>query len=212
MIYIIIALAIILFIFHKQIKKIRPGGVVRIKQNHNYHPFKINEIVRIDKSLGNGVYSAEQYSIYDRSSSIWYLHEKDIEAVGFFKKIYITRSDGKIYLIRWTLFTCKYFSLKVHKFLLSDDNISHDHPWDFVTFIIRGGYIEYIPTFMGSYFPAEFNPEKSKIHHPGDILYRPAKWIHRIEVHQTCWTFVITLRKKQSWGFYTVDGFKEFQN
>mgnify|MGYP003448137758 CR=1 FL=1 len=34
------------------------------------------------------------------------------------------------YLVIYTLFTCKWFSIKIHKILISDPSDMHDHPWD----------------------------------------------------------------------------------
>ncbi len=112
--------------------------------------------------------------------------------LGIRKRI-IRREDNADYLIRWTLFTCPLFSIKFHKILVSDYDCMHDHPWAFITLLLKGGYVEHTPT-------------GSKIYHPGRLLYRPAKYVHRLEIHQPCYTLVVTFRKVRSWGFITKRG------
>jgi hypothetical protein len=105
----------------------------------------------------------------------------------------IYRGDGKPYLIRYTPFTCKAFSIKIHNILLSDPSCQHDHPWSFLTVILKGGYIEHTPT-------------GSKYHSAGTTLYRPAEFAHRLEVDKPVWSFVITFKKVRKWGFFTKKG------
>ena len=112
----------------------------------------------------------------------------------FFKKRKdITRDNGDIYLKRWNLFECKFFSVKLHNIILSDYDCHHDHPWSFISFIIKGGYVEY-------------KDGTSKIIHPFSLLWRPAKTSHRLELHQPCWSLVITFKKTRQWGFFTKEG------
>lgn len=124
----------------------------------------------------------------------------------FFKKRVICREDGKPYLIRWNLFECCWFSLKVHKILISDYDCHHDHPWSFLSFILWGGYVEHVTRYReaGS---AKVKYITSHLYGPGSILFRRADHIHRLEIHQPAWTFVITFKKIKEWGFYTPAGF-----
>lgn len=61
----------------------------------------------------------------------------------FFKKKVIHRGDNKPYLVRYNLFECELFSIKIHHILLSDDDCQHDHPWSFISVILWGGYTEH---------------------------------------------------------------------
>ena len=115
----------------------------------------------------------------------------------YHKKTIIERGDGADYLIRYSIFTCKWFAIKVHKILLSDHDCLHDHPWKFISFIIKGGYVEH--TVKGS-----------RIYHPMNLLIRPAEFKHRLELHQPAWTVVITFKKVRVWGFHTPKGFVEW--
>ena len=47
------------------------------------------------------------------------------------------------FLWRWNLMYRKGFTVKLHRFLRSDPARDlHDHPWDFVSIILWGGYYE----------------------------------------------------------------------
>lgn len=113
------------------------------------------------------------------------------------KKKVISRHDDEAYLIRYSIFSCPFFAVKIHKILLSDNACLHDHPWKFISLILKGGYIEH-------------TEEGSKIYHPGQILRRPAEYKHRLEIHQPAWTLVITFKKVRQWGFWTPFGFVEW--
>lgn len=120
----------------------------------------------------------------------------------FLKKRIISRDDGKPYLIRHNLFECKHFSIKIHKILLSDFDCPHDHPWAFFSIILHGGYIEHRYNDKGFV--------KSKIYHPFNMLYRKALDRHRLEIHQPCYTFVITFKRTRIWGFWNLTKFIPF--
>lgn len=111
----------------------------------------------------------------------------------FFKKSIIYREDRKPYLVRYSLFSCRWFALKLHHILLSDQSCQHDHPWSFLTFLIWGGYVEHTPT-------------KSKVYSRFSLLYRHATYVHRLEIYQPVWSIVITFKKFREWGFITPKG------
>jgi hypothetical protein len=149
------------------------------------------------------------------------------------KKKIITRFDNKPYLIRWTLFNLGFISCKVHKIILSDDSCLHDHPWAFISIILRGGYVEervvkwtdfdynrsiisepgmkVTKVTIDSYknFLVDSDNNKlglieKKIYGVGSIIYRKAKDTHRLEVYsQPAWTLVFTFKKTRMWGFFT---------
>lgn len=118
----------------------------------------------------------------------------------FFKrKKVIVREDGKPYLVRWNLFECRWFSIKLHRILISDDDCLHDHPWSFISIILRGGYVE--------------QSEKSfKLYGVGSILFRKATWKHRLIIYQPATTLVITFKRVRSWGFWTKQGWIHWAN
>ncbi len=49
--------------------------------------------------------------------------------IGGIRKKTLMREEEK-YLIRISLFKCKWFTIKLHKALMSDPAVPHDHPWN----------------------------------------------------------------------------------
>ena len=102
------------------------------------------------------------------------------------------------YMIRWFVIPRNRFcNVYLHNFLKDDDDRAlHDHPWSFVSIILKGGYIERTE--------AGLNPRFA-----GSIAFRRAKHRHQVELfddHQTqskkpCWTVIITGPKRRTWGF-----------
>lgn len=117
-------------------------------------------------------------------------------------KVIITRSDGEAYLIRYNLIQCRWFTLKLHKICKSDDACLHDHPWTFYSLILWGGYVEHTEDAEGI--------RRVRICHPFSILKRPAHHRHRLEIHQTAWTLVLTSKRVRQWGFWTPAGWVEW--
>jgi hypothetical protein len=128
------------------------------------------------------------------------------------KKKVITRWDNEPYLIRYTLMTTPWFSIKIHKILLSDDACLHDHPWSFLSIVLKNGYKEYhhrnghaFTSFKndGTY---TLNETVYKHIKAPAILYRKANWAHRLVVDKPATTLVITFKKTRQWGFFTPSG------
>lgn len=162
--------------------------------------------------------------------------EKKYPFLEMFKKEIITRDDGVPYLIRNTLFRIgRYFSIKYHKIVTSDDACLHDHPWPFISIILKGGYYEWTyateEELARGYKDKYVNIFKrgkdgewliKKWYGPGRIIYRPANWAHRLELSETvkfnaenkrletvsipCHTLIFTGKIVRPWGFFTPTG------
>ena len=125
-----------------------------------------------------------------------------------FKEV-ITRGDGKPYMERYQLFKCRWFRIYLHHFISSDDLCLHDHPLSFITFILKGSYIE--ETFDGKIWNPIGNVNlnqsfKRKKIKTFSIHYRPATWTHRVVIDKPCWTLFIGFKYKRQWGFWTKFG------
>lgn len=107
-----------------------------------------------------------------------------------FKPLIIRNCEGDPYLIRWKLLRTPWFSIYLHHILRRE---MHDHPWNFMTLIMTGGYTEH--TLKGSRF-----------HPSGSLLYRPTPWAHRLELKRPVWTLVFVGPRKREWGFHTQSG------
>lgn len=123
-----------------------------------------------------------------------------------FRKRNITREDSSIYMTRWYIFDCKFFGIKLHKIVMSDYDCCHDHPWDFISIILKGGYVEHTE------IKSTLIEKESRIYHPGSILFRKAEHRHKLEIHQPCWTLVLTLKRRRKWGFWTSKGWIHWKN
>lgn len=53
-----------------------------------------------------------------------------------------TAGPDDVYLIRYYVVRSKWFNLFIHQFLRSDRDDLHDHPWHFVTYLVKGAYTE----------------------------------------------------------------------
>ena len=108
------------------------------------------------------------------------------------------RNDSEPYLERYYIFLKDRitfpFNIFIHKFLKSDTEDLHDHPWDFIS----------IPLWPGYY---EHTVNKVEWRGPGSFRYFKAETLHRIELgpKKYCWTLFIPLKKKRIWGFNTKD-------
>ena len=127
------------------------------------------------------------------------------------RKRVIKDINGDDYLQRYYVFlkdrVSSPFNIFIHKFLLSDTDDMHNHPWSYITIILKGGYWE--ETFVDN----DLNKEKvKKWCGPGYFKYVDANHIHRITLKDNvdCWTLFIPFSQKQEWGFYKFIG-KSYQ-
>lgn len=65
----------------------------------------------------------------------------------FFRKtiLRIKNEYGPIYLIRYSILSTPWFAIKLHNIMMNDDDCVHDHPWSFLSIILKGGYWEFTP-------------------------------------------------------------------
>lgn len=119
------------------------------------------------------------------------------------KPHFVIGGDDAPYMLRWYLIPRNpLFNIYLHKFMRDDDDRAlHDHPWWFVSLILKGCYVE--------------KTETGHLHRTrGEIAYRPATHRHRVILERRsngdikpCWTLVMTGRKKRTWGFWCPKGF-----
>ena len=119
-------------------------------------------------------------------------------------RVIMDRLDGEPYLERYYVFLRDRnrfpFNIFLHKFLKSDPDDVHDHPWPFATVILRGGYWEWRPQFNHL---GEKTGEIAKWCGPGSFRTAQATTYHRIELDPdiTCWTLFMPGAKQRDWGF-----------
>ena len=136
------------------------------------------------------------------------LWKKGMDYIGR-KRIILDRESTDPYLERYYIFlkdrTSFPFNIFIHKFLKSDPDDLHDHPWGYTTLILYGGYWEYYK-----------NDDGDVVKHwcgPGKLQTRPANHTHRIELDKTnpiCWTLFIPRKRQREWGFYLNNNFSNW--
>jgi hypothetical protein len=120
------------------------------------------------------------------------------------KRVIMDRIDNEPYLERYyVLFNTRQhtgFNVYLHKFLKGDPDDVHDHPWPYATFILAGGYYEWVPVF---------NTIGEKINEirywrgPGHFRICKPNSYHRVELKEgvTAWTLFMPGPHKRQWGF-----------
>jgi len=133
----------------------------------------------------------------------WFL--KWLDSLGR-KRIVMDRIDNEPYLERYYLFLKDRkrfpFNVFLHKFLKSDPDDVHDHPWSYFTLILKGGYYEWTPQFDAS---GKKIGEMARWCGPGHFRICSAGSFHRIELDPSveCWTVFMPGPQKREWGFLT---------
>ena len=117
----------------------------------------------------------------------------------------LSRPDGGVYLERWG-WECKWFGVFVHHMAGPDPGKDlHDHPWNFASLILKGGYNEW----------------RAQTRTPGNKRRSVRKrwsWkalrrneCHRIDrLHGNTWTLVLHGPRLGEWGFYVPEGWMEW--
>jgi len=127
-------------------------------------------------------------------------------------RIIMDRQNNKPYLERYYVFLKdrKYFPFNVfiHKFLRSDPDDVHDHPWPYTTLILKGGYYEWTPNFDSNGVKIS---ETRYWRGPGHFRFCKANSFHRIELKSDvdCWTMFMPGPQKREWGFLVSDSGKD---
>jgi len=120
------------------------------------------------------------------------------------KRIIMDRESNEPYLERYYIFLKERswfpFNVFIHKFLKSDPDDVHDHPWPYATLILKGGYFEWIPQFDSQ---GRKIAEMCAWRGPGHFRTCGANSYHRIELDPAveCWTMFMPGPHKREWGF-----------
>lgn len=137
----------------------------------------------------------------------YYLSDFLLNTLKYFgrHRIIKDREDNEPYLERYYLFLKDRqdfpFNVFLHKFLKSDPDDLHDHPWSYSTFILCGGYWEYTPE--GKFWRG-----------PLSFIHRESTSLHRIELEPSvgnCWTLFCPGKRSRKWGFKTKDGWVDHE-
>lgn len=127
------------------------------------------------------------------------------------------KTGDSVYMRRWYIFRCSLFSIRLHHIMRPDWDIwPHDHPWSFLSIILRGGYEE---EWCGrTSFSFCNHPRCSPHWGTRNWSYRRFfNYKHWTDLHKIVgfsreekgsWTLVFTGPERHDWGFMTDKGFK----
>ena len=149
---------------------------------------------------------------------------------NFIQKL-LGRSDvtinGSVYMRRWRLIDLPWFGVRIHHIVRSDhDREMHDHPFSFISFILRGGYYEHRPHAKIKGFILDSDGKRwtdVKRHGAGSIVVRKAEDLHRLDLaiisesethveERGTWTFVLRGPRRREWGFETPQGWMHWRD
>lgn len=131
----------------------------------------------------------------------------DENKVKFFDKwlnkvMELKNKTGEVHFRRWKIFESNWFNIYIHQILKSDtDKHLHNHPWNFISFIIQSGYFETRPEGVRPCF--------------GGVVVKKAREFHKIKLipksilgedETECWTLVFTGKRiNPDWGYLLHD-------
>jgi hypothetical protein len=126
--------------------------------------------------------------------------------LGLYRLI-LDREEKRPYLHRYYLLQTRWlgkwfpklsYRIVLHNCVLSDEDGLHDHPWDWKSKVLAGGYWEHTPE--GEHWRG---PE-------GGWRSRKASDFHRLVLDPDCqeetWSLFVMGPKKKEWGFLDKDG------
>lgn len=109
----------------------------------------------------------------------------------------VRATDGATYLTRWWIFACPWGGIALHRMTASDARPTlHDHPFSFVSVVLRGGYDE-----------DRLDPRTMKVapHVVRRVnLVRAGIDAHSIRhlLRVPTWTLLLVGRHLRTWGFW----------
>lgn len=119
---------------------------------------------------------------------------------------------GDRYLLRWYVIPRNpILNVYLHQFLHDDeDRALHDHPWWFISIMLKGAYEELARyTDTSSFWTLRTAPS---------FAFRKAEHAHRVVLPKRhdgsvvpCWTLVVTGRVVRDWGFYCPQGWRHWK-
>jgi len=125
----------------------------------------------------------------------------------------------EVYMRRWILRLPTGRAMRIHCIHKPDVVALHDHPFNMLIWVIKGGYLESFPAVD----PANLNPDlRERILREGVFArhvspswwprYVPAAKPHRISAlpNGPSWSFLLTGKRRRVWGFETLAGWVPF--
>jgi len=120
---------------------------------------------------------------------------------GVMRPYMIPCVDGRDYLYRLRILSTPFGGVYLHKIINADPADPHDHPWNFVSIILKGGYDE-VRHMVG---PDRMIGQEGRVYfwRRGHINRVKLNEAHRIaKIIPGTWTLVFVGRRQREWGFF----------
>jgi len=108
---------------------------------------------------------------------------------------------GVLHFRRWRIFESSIFRIYLHQILKSDEDLhEHTHPWNFLSLILWGSYLEENSSWRGHGIQGKkavrfcFSP---------GVSFHFASDSHKLWLTEPVWTLVFAFGKKREWGYQT---------
>ena len=112
------------------------------------------------------------------------------------------------YLRRWYVIPRnRWLNVYLHNIRRSDeDRALHDHPWWNCSILLKGGYVEIVPTRGAT--------KVAKFRETGSVVFRAARAAHRLVLTDAgpVWTLFITGPRLREWGFWCPKGWVHWRD
>lgn len=128
---------------------------------------------------------------------------------AFMERFEIPCEDGLVYLVRLRIVQTPWFGIYLHDIFEPDgDRDPHNHPWSFLSIILRGHYVERLYPLPGV-APHWWGPREWRrfsIHRMGrDTAHRI------VEAGPGLKTLILTGPRRADWGFFVAGEFVPWQ-
>jgi len=129
------------------------------------------------------------------------------------RKVFLTKEiiskEGEVFFRRYRLLSTPVCNIYVHNLLKSDQDLEpHTHPWNFISLILKGGYIEdYVVGPHHKNTCHDYIESYRNIVKAGDFVMHSYSDAHKIQLtDDNVWTAVFTWGTKEPWGYVYSDG------
>ncbi len=110
----------------------------------------------------------------------------------------IVSKKGEVHFQRYRILQTSLFSIYIHHILKSDeDKHPHNHPFSFLSIILKGGYVERLWNLKNNKYEMDYTASLA-----GSYIYRNTKQFHHITLVDPTWTLVfVGKRTNDKWGY-----------
>jgi hypothetical protein len=130
----------------------------------------------------------------------------------------IISKEGKVHFRRYRLLATPWFNIYIHQILKSDEDAHfHDHPWNFLSYILKGSYHERWTSYPDHKWEydtvwSSLPPQNLFKMKPRRVIRHHAQDAHSITIlTPEVWTLVFTSGRARVWGYQTPQGWIDFK-